>query len=213
MAASLVGCEPNLLSTAGGQTEKLSTRRLKERHRAWGDLVTGGSNRFEDYPRHSMRPVYYWYIYLHLLDFYGKCRYIYYTLSIWVWKIVPQFFLGSETWEVLRKHTILGYPYFWKHPYIKSLPDFQTDFSNSAKNTPNSNHPSSSNRDHLDIQWTYRFTERRMIGCPFSSYWKMKKKHQTHQMHVCRSGWCLELICRSEPKWQKKPLRPRRLTK
>ena len=112
MAASLVGCEPNLLSTAGGQTEKLSTRRLKERHRAWGDLVTGGSNRFEDYPRHSMRPVYYWYIYLHLLDFYGKCRYIYYTLSIWVWKIVPQFFLGVKLGKYLENTPFWGTPIF-----------------------------------------------------------------------------------------------------
>ena len=27
-----------------------------------------------------------WYIYLHLVEFYGKCRQIYHTWMVWVWK-------------------------------------------------------------------------------------------------------------------------------
>ena len=179
MAASLVGCEPNLLSTAGGQTEKLSTRRLKERHRAWGDLVTGGSNRFEDYPRHSMRPVYYWYIYLHLLDFYGKCRYIYYTLSIWVWKIVPQFFLGVKLGKYLENTPFWGTPIFGNIHISNRSPTSKPTFPIPQKTPPTPTTVS------LREEW---------LDAPFLRTGKWNKKTTPNSPNARKCAWMMSGI-------------------
>ena len=54
-----------------------------------------------------------WYIYLHLVDFYGKCRYVYHTWMVWVRQLRPYFFLSTlrswGLWGSLPPHVVGKY--------------------------------------------------------------------------------------------------------
>ena len=64
-----------------------------------------------------------WYIYLHLVDFYGKCREIYHTWILWVWYMDVSLNGGTpishpKSWSFLvGKPMVVGYHHFRKHPY------------------------------------------------------------------------------------------------
>ena len=63
----------------------------------WHMLIAGHSH----FQSNKIIPhrIYVWYIYLHLVDFYGKCRWIYHTWILWVqyWSLDT-----SETWCTSR---------------------------------------------------------------------------------------------------------------
>ena len=90
-------------------------------------IVTGrGSNPIYDFCANTCisHRIRVWYIYLHLVDFYGKCRYIYHTWMLWVYvlrlwqfisKVLYNFFIAFKimlTWKQLsykeNRHYRLG---------------------------------------------------------------------------------------------------------
>ena len=70
-------------------------------------------------PKMVTHTIHLWYIYLHLVNFYGKCRQIYHTFSVW-----------EYSWTPCIYHT----EYFWNHsatwcPALRAEPKFRVILS------------------------------------------------------------------------------------
>ena len=64
------------------------------------------------------RRIHVWYIYLHLVDFYGKCRYIYHTWILWVWKHR----VSKGRWVVqIKYHVGFWLQHIYPKPFVPTL--------------------------------------------------------------------------------------------
>ena len=98
-----------------------------------------------------------WYIYLHLVDFYGKCRWIYHTWILWVWEgfhELPKhpakrvfFFRSNGRWFVGSSvgKVAVGWPNVFNVKRMVCWPSFTT------KNSINISCPHVPVRNTIDI--------------------------------------------------------------
>ena len=88
-------------------------------------------NRVEIERYFHIHTIHVWYIYLHLVDFYGKCSWIQHTWMVWDmnygWYLyIPPFFMWVSTWSFLgcsmvffRQYDLGSGPKYWWTPPAK----------------------------------------------------------------------------------------------